>query len=163
VYGFAKLYIHSDADIQDVVQDVFVKLWDMRENIRADQSLDNLLFIITRNHIFNLSRLKINQSQLHVTALQALEYESSYDASQSLNATELKDNISHIVDKLPPRRKEVFLMSRMENRSNAEIAQRLSISVRAVERHIYLSLSEIKKGLKAIYGDSPTQLFMLML
>jgi RNA polymerase sigma-70 factor (ECF subfamily) len=162
VYDFAKLYIDLDADAKDIVQDVFVKLWEMRDRIDEAQDLDNLLFIITRNHIFRLGRLKVNQSHLCVTALQALDVEDSHDATQDIDLSELKRHIDTIVNHLPARRREVFLMSRVQKLSHAEIALRLSVSVRAVERHVYLALDDIKKGLKKIYGnDSGTRLFLL--
>ncbi|MDR0891207.1 MAG: RNA polymerase sigma-70 factor [Mediterranea sp.] len=164
VYGFARLYVNIEADAKDIVQDVFVKLWEMREHIDESQDLDNLLFIITRNHIFRLNRRKVNRSQVHLTALQALDYiEDPHDVVQDISASELKHHIASIVDRLPPRRKEVFLMSYAQNLSHAEISTQLAISVRAVERHIYLSMVEIKKGLKATYGDRGIELFQLTL
>jgi RNA polymerase sigma-70 factor (ECF subfamily) len=162
VYGFAALYISSPTVIQDVVQDVFIKLWEMREHIDEQQELDNLLFVITRNHIFRLSRLKINQEQLRITAIQALEREDAAHFIHDIDAAELKEHIQNIINQLPERRKEVFLMSRVENLSYAEIAERLSISIRAVERHIYLSLNVLKNRLRAIYDDKGDQLFLML-
>ena len=53
VYHFTSLYITSGADVEEVVQDVFVKLWENRARIDESQSIEGYLFIITRNHVFN--------------------------------------------------------------------------------------------------------------
>ena len=75
VYGFTRLYLVSSEDIAEVVQEVFIKLWEARHLIDEEQPFEGFLFIITRNMIFNYSRKKLNYSFLKVTVLQAMEQE----------------------------------------------------------------------------------------
>ncbi|MDR1004289.1 MAG: RNA polymerase sigma-70 factor [Prevotellaceae bacterium] len=164
VYRFARLYTASESDAEDTVQEVFIKLWDNREQIDENKPIENYLFILTRNHLFNLNQKKRNEEQLQLTALQALDMTEPADANDKLHVEELRKHIARIVDKLPARRKEVFLLSRTGHLSHAEIADRLSITQRAVERHIYLALGTLRSKLRTLYGaDTGMKLYGLFL
>jgi len=79
VYGFTRLYLVSSEDIAEVVQEVFIKLWEARHLIDEEQPFEGFLFIITRNMIFNYSRKKLNYSFLKVTVLQAMKKKISWN------------------------------------------------------------------------------------
>ncbi|MDR0892672.1 MAG: RNA polymerase sigma-70 factor [Mediterranea sp.] len=163
VYHFARLYTPSLSDAEDAVQETFIKLWNNREQIDESKSIENYLFIITRNHLFNLLEKKKYEARLQLTALQALDIEASDNATEQLQLSELRKHINDIVNSLPPRQKEVFLMSRTQHLSHAEIAVRLTISQRAVERHVYLALRTLKKKLEALYGEQTAALLYCLL
>jgi DNA-directed RNA polymerase specialized sigma subunit, sigma24 homolog len=73
VYNFARLYITYADDIEEIVQEIFIKLWESRCFIDENQSFQGYLFIITRNAIFNDSRKHLNYSFLKLTALQSID------------------------------------------------------------------------------------------
>ena len=77
VYNFARLYITSSSVISEVVQDVFVKVWESKEFLDITKNFDGLLFMITRNIIFNYSRRHFNELNFKMTVLKGLE--NSYD------------------------------------------------------------------------------------
>ena len=135
VYGFTRLYLVSSEDIAEVVQEVFIKLWEAR----------HLLFIITRNMIFNYSRKKLNYSFLKVTVLQAMEQE--YEEENKLELSDLKKYLSVLISQLPPRQQEIFRMSREQNLTYKQIAEQLSISEKTVEYHMGLALKYLRKNL----------------
>ena len=138
VYNFARLYITSSSVISEVVQDVFVKVWESKE-------FDRFLFMITRNIIFNYSRRHFNELNFKMTVLKGLE--NSYDIEEELDAADLKNYIDKLISQLPARRQQIFRMSREEHLSNREIAERCAVSEKAIERQITLALKFIKENL----------------
>ena len=72
VYHFSSLYITSPEDVAEVVQEVFIKLWEARHLVDEEQSFEGFLFIITRNKVFNNSRKQLNYAFLKVTVLQSI-------------------------------------------------------------------------------------------
>lgn len=137
VYNFSRLYLSSITEVEEVVQEVFVKVWETRDFLRADDNFKGYLFIITRNLIFN---------QFHkLTVLSAaMDY---YDMEDELSAADLKEFIKRMVGGLPPRQQEVFKMSRDEHLTYKEIATRLNISEKTVERHINEAIKFLKKNI----------------
>ena len=69
VYNFSRLYLVSSDDVAEIVQEVFIKLWETRHLIDEEQSFEGFLFIITRNQIFNYSRKRLNYSFLKMTVM----------------------------------------------------------------------------------------------
>lgn len=147
VYNFTKLYITSSSDVAEIVQDVFVKLWEARHLLSEDKSLEGFLFIVTRNMIFNITRNRFRESMFKMSVMRAMENEESYGIEDELSAADLKQYIDQLITILPKRQQEVFRMSREEGMSYKEIAEYCGISEKAVERHIYLALKFLKKNL----------------
>lgn len=146
VHGFVLLYLTSSVEAEDVVQDVFVKLWKIRDFIDEEKNFKGFLFIITRNLLFNRSRQGFSDPFLKMTALSGVE--SSYEIEDELMASDLKVYIDKLIGDLPPRQQEVFRLSRNQQLSYREIADQLDISERTVERHIYEVLKYLKVNLK---------------
>lgn len=145
VYNFAKLYITSPSIVSEVVQDVFVKVWESKELLDATKNFDGFLFMITRNIIFNYSRKHFNELNFKMTVLRGIE--KSYDIEGELTAADLKNYIDKLISRLPARRQQIFRMSREEHLSNREIAKSCEVSEKAVERQITLALKFIKDNL----------------
>lgn len=145
VYNFSRLYLSSVTEVEEVVQEVFVKVWETRGLLREDDNFKGFLFIITRNHIFNQFRKSFNENAYKLTVLSSsMEY---YDIEDELSAADLKEFILKMVNELPPRQQEVFKMSRNEQLTYKEISTRLNISEKTVERHINEALKFLKKNI----------------
>lgn len=145
VYNFSRLYLSSITEVEEVVQEVFVKVWETRDFLRADDNFKGYLFIITRNLIFNQFRKSFNENAYKLTVLSAaMDY---YDMEDELSAADLKEFIKRMVGELPPRQQEVFKMSRVEHLTYKEIATRLNISEKTVERHINEAIKFLKKNI----------------
>ena len=138
VYNFARLYVTSSSVISEVVQDVFVKVWESKEFLDITKNF-------TRNIIFNYSRRHFNELNFKMTVLKGLE--NSYDIEEELDAADLKNYIDKLISQLPARRQQIFRMSREEHLSNREIAERCAVSEKAIERQITLALKFIKENL----------------
>lgn len=145
VYEFTRLYILSEHDCEEIVQEVFIKIWENRKKIDCNQSFDGYLFIITRNMIFNHSRKKINQDFLKTTVDAAISIESDQNILNDIICSDLKQYIGKLIDQLPPRQKEVFKMSRNQKLTYKEIASSLHITPKTVERHINEALHFLRK------------------
>jgi RNA polymerase sigma-70 factor (ECF subfamily) len=148
IYYFAIRYYNSAEDAENVVQDVFIKLWDERENVKEELSLNNYIYTIAKNHLFNIQRKKINEKAYrnyiveHLVQTPNLENEMIY--------ADLKESIDKIIDELPAQRKRVFVMGNLEGLSNKEVASALNLSVRTIEVHKSLALQALKKAFKLI-------------
>ena len=145
VYDFSCLYLTSVSAAEEVVQEVFIKVWESREFLREDDNFKGLLFIITRNMIFNQHRKKLNEDFYRVTVLAAME--QSYDIDDEIETNNLREYIDLLIEELPPRRREIFNLSRKENKSYKEIALLLNISENTVENQIHEALKFLKKNI----------------
>ena len=145
VYDFSCLYLTSVSAAEEVVQEVFIKVWESREFLREDDNFKGLLFIITRNMIFNQHRKKLNEDFYRVTVLAAME--KSYDIEDEIETNNLREYIDLLIEELPPRRREIFNLSRKENKSYKEIALLLNISEKTVENQIHEALKFLKKNI----------------
>ena len=149
VYHFASLYIMNKEEVKDIVQEVFMKLWDSKQFLREDENFKGFLFIITRNHIFNKSKAKhFNYDFYQLTIDNALEY--SYHIENELEARELEIHIERLIGEMPPQRKIVFTLSSKHYKSYKEIALQLNISEKTVERHINEAIKYIKSNLELL-------------
>jgi len=145
VYNFSRLYLTTREAAEEVVQEVFVKVWETREFIREDDNFQVLLFIITRNLIFNQSRKNFNEDFYKMTVLSTLE--QSYDMEAEIEANNLREYIDQLISDLPPQRQLIFNMSRKENLSYKEIAAQLNISEKTVENQISSAIKFLKQNL----------------
>lgn len=148
VKAFAWKILQSEEDAEDIAQDVFVKLWNTSEAWEDKETWHNYIYTMTRNHIFNFIKHKaVEQKYQQRSDLEDYNYYSTDDIHDQLYAKELQLLVKLTIDRMPEQRRKVFLMSRQEEMSHTEIAERLGVSIRTVERHIYLALGELKKVL----------------
>ena len=145
VFHFTSLYVNDPFEREEVVQQVFIRLWEKRESIDESVDLDGYLFIITRNMIFNRSRRSFNE-KAYKEAMEAIGSDS-YTLDAQIEARDLNIYIEKLVALLPDRQREAFILSRKNGLTAKEIAQRMGISQKGVERHIHLALKFIKSNL----------------
>ena len=135
VYKFCRLYYTNDSTTEEVVQEVFIKLWDIRSYVNENENLEG----------FSNSKKNFNETFYKMSILAA--YDKAYDIEEELQAKDLQIYIERLVNELPPRQKEVFYLSRHEQLSYKEIAERLDITPKTVERHINEALKYLKKNI----------------
>lgn len=145
VYNFSRLYLTNQSAAEEVVQEVFIKIWETREFIREEDHFKGLLFIITRNLVFNQHRKSLNEDFYKVTVLAAME--ETYDVEEEIDAKNLREYIDMLIVELPPRRREIFNLSRKEHKSYKEIALQLNISEKTVEHQISEALKYLRKNI----------------
>lgn len=145
VYNFSRLYLNRREAAEEIVQEVFVKLWEAREFLNENENFKGFLFIITRNLIFNQSRKYLNEDFYKVSVLNALE--ESYSIESEIDAKDLYLRIDLLIKELPPQRQLIFNLSRKEYKSYKEIALQLNISEKTVERQISEAIKFLRKNL----------------
>jgi RNA polymerase sigma-70 factor (family 1) len=140
IYTFIFRSCNSEAIAEDVVQQVFVRLWEKRENLSSDHSLSTQLFRMSKT-IFIDELRKTARSRKYQERLQLGKESFTED---TLDHKEALAIVYNAIEQLPPVRKRIFLMSRMEHLSYNEIAEKLSISPKTVENHIALALRYLR-------------------
>lgn len=150
LYSFA-LKITNDSDLaKDTVQNVFIRLWEMRETFRHEHP-EAFLYKMVRNASLNYIRhLKVVDNLKSKIKDQLLGEELYYidlvgDEPYLLVEKELQEKVSEVMDSLPEKCRVVFRMSRIEGLKNQEIADRLNISLKSVEKHISKALVVYKR------------------
>jgi RNA polymerase sigma-70 factor (ECF subfamily) len=149
LYRFSRTFLKLDDGIDDILQEVFVRIWENRKNIRSAQTFNSYIFTITRNLLLNELRNRLNNEKFRDRLAKAAMAEE-YTDSQFTDYNELKEKIDNLVEQLPERQREVFKLSRIEGLSHREIAAKLSISDKTVEYHIGQSISFLKAKLKSL-------------
>lgn len=149
LFYYAAKFVEDEA-AKDIVQDVFVKLWS-NHSITVSQSLNALLFTMIRNSCLqHLEKQKVRNKYLESTKLMLQEEELRYymEEKTSLMEQELEDKLNEVLNGLPDRCRQIFSLSRFENKKNKEIAEELQITVKAVEKQITRALDAIRTEMK---------------
>ena len=142
VYGFTKLYMSRQEDREDVVQEVFYRLWNKRHLLDADKDLDGFLFILTKNMILN----KLRRRKLK--SLEGVDLDiPDVNAEPDLNDPYLSTYIDKLISTMPPKQRQAFLLRRQEGLSIKEISEAMHISESGVKRNINLALKFLKANL----------------
>ena len=149
VKNFAQMLLKSEAEAEDVAQDVFCKLWLQPEIwLDTDRDLDNYIFIMTRNIVLNIFKhQQIEQEYQDEVIEKTFLYELT-EKEEVLNNVYYKEMLMIIqltLEKMPKRRRLIFELSRFRRLSHKEIADKLDVSIRTIEHQVYLALIELKK------------------
>ena len=147
LYGFVFRYVKQDADTEEIVQDVFIKIWKSRTKIDVYSSFESFLFTIAHNAMVNLLKKRVTEQKYvkHVKSLQIVN--ESYELTDEIHYKELEQKFLGLLDELSPRQKEIFQLSREEGLSNKEIADKLGISIQTVKNHLVTTLSFLRNKL----------------
>ncbi len=148
LFGFVLKILKTEADAKEIVQVVFVKLWEKRKKISGSELFNCYLFTIAYNASISLVRKRLTEKK-YVEYVNSLQRNNSENrTTEDLDCEELNKKIQFLVEKLPAKQKAVYKLSRIDNLSYKDIAEKLSISVNTVENHISKSLHFIRKNLK---------------
>ena len=164
---FATEYVISDEDAENIVQDVFVELWENKEMLNMHMNLIAYLFTTIKNKCLNHMRHKI------VVQNTATKMQEEYLISLRMNLDSLEafDNklfsdqdfekiINRALDSLPEKCRTIFFMSKIEGKKQKEIAQELNISINTVGTQIGIAYKKLRTELKDYL---PIMLFLLSL
>ena len=151
MFAFAKNYVPANEDAENIVQDVFLTLWERKEEIEISFTLTTYLFTLVKNRCLNFLRHKLIEEEynsqmkeeigFNLYALEAIDY--SYQSEE-----ELQEIIRRALDTLPERCREVFIKSRIEGLKYKEISDELGISVNTVENQMVTALKILRVALK---------------
>ena len=151
-YGKVKYFISgilkSDADAEELAQDIFIRIWTKRQSIDPQKSLNAYIYTAARNAAFNFLK---HQSVHNAYISENLNSEDSEDAVQTIFAREISLLVDMSVGKMPEKRQAIYRLSREEGVSNEDIASRLNISRKTVENQLSLALQELRRVLSGLF------------
>ncbi|GAB3639006.1 RNA polymerase sigma-70 factor [Hymenobacter arcticus] len=159
VYRFAFSYLKSRPAAEEIVQECFIKVWEKREQLRDDVPLKGYLFTTAHHAVLNELRRDQHHLRLHgevaATSPASVANEAEYQEMEALYLAAL--------NRLPPRQREAFELSRQQGLSYPEIAERQGVSVKTVEAHIMQALKTLRKYFNLHGGGVLGVLLMLAL
>jgi RNA polymerase sigma-70 factor (ECF subfamily) len=140
LFRFAVVHVHSSELAADLVQEVFFRVWERRENLIPQKSIKAYLYKILNNLIIN---------QLKLASTKTSSYEDALSVNTVGNESKLDSEIDiHLaIDKLPAKLRSVFVLIKVEGFKYQEVAEICGISVKAVEKRMTQVLSLLKKHL----------------
>lgn len=143
---FAHRYIDNWQTCEDVVQDVFLKIWKNRKHIEIKTSGKNFLITSVRNSSIDYLRKRVSETDLREKIIENTYSDSSINELQT--TFELEEMLNAALNKLPEKIRIVFEENRFEGKTYAEIARQHEISVKTVEAYMTKALKQLRIELK---------------
>jgi len=142
--SFASTIVKNAEDADEIVNDVFVSIWEKQQLLILDDSLKNYLFKAVKNRCLN----RIKKARLPFAEMpdEFLAVSLEHAADRMLEGKDLQHQITLLIEQLPTKCKQVFLLSRMFDLSYKEIAQIMDISTKTVENQIGIALKFLKES-----------------
>lgn len=150
LYAYLMRLLDSKEDAEEIVQESFIKIWEKREEFIEGYSFNAFLFTIAKNTFLNFTREKVNR-RVFEDHFQLINEVESGKTDDYVIFKETREIIRLIIEGMPPRRREVFMMRRVEGLSRKEISEKLGISVITVDSQLLKANTYLKDELKK-YG-----------
>ncbi len=160
LFGFVLKYLKQETDAEEIVQEVFIKIWENRANINIYSSFESFLFTIAYNKTISLFRQRTTENKYLEYLKSIQQVDEDPVIIDEIYYTELKDKVLSLLDELTPRQKEIFLLSREQGLTHQEIAGKLNISVNTVKKHMVNTLAFLKLNIGN--GNIVSVLFMYL-
>lgn len=146
LYGFSKKYLSSSEEAEEIVQEVFLRLWEKKQNIDESQSFSSYIIQAAKHRIFNGFRKKVNE-QAYLDFLIYADQSSTNFTDMEVDYREIKHKAEKAISAMPPKRQEIFRLSRESGLKNREIADKLHISIKTVENQMSQALKFLRDEL----------------
>lgn len=127
---------------EEVVQDVFLKIWQNHENLAEITNIENYLFIISRNHIFDMIKKIARDTSLVVDS--NYKNTSTNDTEDAIKDDQYNIILNQIVDQLPPQQQKIYKMAKWDGLSHQKIGEDLGISTETVKKHMAQALKFVR-------------------
>jgi RNA polymerase sigma-70 factor (ECF subfamily) len=149
VKGFALKMVPTQVDPEEIVQEVFVKLWLKKELVNPEKDFQSFLFSIAKNLILDHLKSAVNRKLYFVG--EHFQHDLMTDESQELTLNDEKEEkLEQLIAEIPERRREIFRLSRFEGLSYKQIAEKLNISENTVDSQIRNALAFLRKEFQRI-------------
>lgn len=144
VYAHVLTYLKNTVRAEEITQDIFLTVWNHREQLPTIQNFRGYLFVLTRNRTISAFREKV----LQCTEAREDDLQTDTDPGRMLEYRQLSEVMQLGINQLPERRRQVFTMSRFDGKTYEEIAADLNISKSAVNKHIIEALGFLRTFLR---------------
>ncbi len=152
---FACEYVLSEGEAEDIVQDVFVRLYERRDVLDAYTNLTAYLLTSIKNRCIDHLRQLVDERELveNITDERDIERRISLDALESFDVdypdeASIEQRLQQALDSLPDRCRTIFVMNKIEGKKQAQIAKELGLSVNTVESQMAIAYSKLRVNLK---------------
>lgn len=160
--------VSAAQESQDLVQTIFLRVWERREEINPELNFKSYLFTIAKNLVYDTLRSKYfriltietegtlsqsRESDAHIRegGASLTPHMAQKDFSDSIIAEDFRAHFNSLIAKIPPQRRKIFLMSRVKNMTYKEIAQELNISENTVDTQIRNALNFLRKNIHKLF------------
>ncbi|MCL3780974.1 RNA polymerase sigma-70 factor [Prolixibacteraceae bacterium JC049] len=147
LFRFAKGYLHEDSDAEEIVQNVFLKVWSKRTSLKSVKSFKSFVFTIAFNEIRNTFNKKTQERAFKEEVAEELLCNSKTDLLE-MNYFSTMQLIDQLIEELPQKRKEIFILSKKEGLDIQEIADYLKISEKTVRNQLSTALDDLKTSVR---------------
>jgi RNA polymerase sigma-70 factor (ECF subfamily) len=138
--------VNEEESAEELVQELFITLWQNRESLQIQTSIDQYLYASVRNRCFNVVKRRAFLRKTHENLLRDHSIEQD-SLNEGINFKELESAVSSSINELPDRCRTIFHLSRNEGLSYKEIARKLEISEKTVENQISIALKKLRENL----------------
>ncbi|MBB6273226.1 RNA polymerase sigma-70 factor (ECF subfamily) [Pedobacter cryoconitis] len=147
VFDAAYKRIGSEDIAQDITQDIFISLWEKRETLEIRESLAAYLQGSVKYRVINYFRANITKEKYSEDLLSLMGNTSSLNPTNRLTVKEINQELDQAIAELPERMRQIFSMSRKQEKSNNEISEELNLSIQTVKNQLTAALKIIRKRL----------------
>jgi RNA polymerase sigma-70 factor (family 1) len=146
---------------EEIVQNVFVKIWEIRQHINTEGSFNSFVYTVGRNMFLNVLKSRLQEHLYHDYVV---DHEAGLDNSveKEIEYKMLEEQINRLIEQLPPARRNIYILSRVKNLPNKEIAALLDISENTVESQLNKATQFMRKNLLPYYSVVILGLFKLL-
>jgi RNA polymerase sigma-70 factor, ECF subfamily len=144
LHEFVLMYLKQEEDAEEIVQEVFIKIWESRGNIDVYASFESFLFTVAYNATMSLLRKRVSETKSREYLKSLQQIDSAEQVIDEIQFKELNHKVQSLLKQLTPRQKEIYLLSRDEGLTHKEIAQKLNISESTVNNHLVTTLKYLK-------------------
>ncbi|MGB8357732.1 MAG: RNA polymerase sigma-70 factor [Bacteroidales bacterium] len=153
LFSFVFRILKDEADADDIVQEVFLKIWEYREKLGDHKLLNSLIFSIAYNNSISLIRKRISSTK-YIEYLRSLAVNHTQcNFITDIELIELNNRVENLIASLPERQKQVFLLHRKKGLTYPEISEKLEISKNTVENHMVKALKFLRRNLNSFWGS----------
>ena len=147
LYGFAFKYLKSSTETEELVQSVFLKVWENQKSLNKKSSFKSYLFTIAYHEICNIFRRR-NLMSKYIDNQEIDNLRKSSDTDEEIDYHSILEQVNKIIDLLPEKQKTIFIKSRQEGMTSKEIALELGLSSGTVDNYVSESLRFIRNNLQ---------------
>ena len=148
LFSFSVKYLKSKEDAEEIVQNLFFKIWERRGDLNEELNFKSYLFQIAVNDIYNKFKKRVHEKKYH-DYIKEVQGNPEYIAisDNRFDFQDILDWVKKLIDNFPPQRKQIFTLNKIDGFSNSEIAEKLNVSVRSIENQVFRGVKSLRAEL----------------
>ena len=161
LYGYIYKMTGSKEAAEDTVHDVFLKIWEGRENLTTVNNINAYIHRMAHNQAYSGFRRMAKETLILAEIRQEMKQETGIEGEERVRHQEVRNLIRTLVDQLTPQQKQVFLLSREEGLRQDAIADKMNISVHTVKNHLAAAMRFLRDEVGRAYGPQAVAIFVI--